>query len=315
MQYSNLEGCCIYAGVDEKKTPREHLGEPIYQLIEGRAEESSKRLEKLPWHWSIAAFALATCVYGMVTDWPTIAWALMGLVGLGAFGQGLNLVRKRYEPTIDEMLAVAENEEQRSFALKTEELRRRMALGTEKGGAYGTETVQGALSGHTSFPHIHPSLYMCDHGRLLLIKDQGFEAVRTWRRKPSGPIWLTFSTLAETSAVTSRTIVKNEDRDVALAQIEWLRSQVATHGERANAFREKLDFMEGMIKYKGRSLDAIAAQLREDGLRNASEQTLKKLSSGASTSFSTYLKHIDLSGFPMTPPEPDGTGSEPPANH
>ena len=314
-QYSNLQASCIYAGVDEQKTPRQHLGEPIYQLIECQAEESRKKLAKLPWLWAITFLTLAACFVGILTDRPAFAWALSGSIGLGTFGYGLNLVRKRYEPAMDEMLALAENDGQKWFALKTEELRRRMALGPEKGGAHGTETVQSAWGGHTRFRNIHPSLYMCDHGHELLIKDSGFEAVRTWRRKPIGPIQLTFSTLTESSDVTSREVVGNTDRALALSQIAWLRNQVATHGMQANGFREMLDLMEGMIKYHDRSLDARAAQLREDGKRQASLSTLKRLSSGQPTPFSTYLKQIDLSRFPTTPPEPDGTGSEPPANH
>lgn len=314
-QYSNLQLCCIYAGVDEQKAPREHLGEPIYQLIVGRAERSMSKLTKLPWYWSGAASAIAACAFGLVSDQPALAWASAGLVGLIALGLGLNLVRERYEPSTEELLALAQNDEQRSLVLKIEELRYRLSLGPEKGGILGTETVQSAVGGHTSFPRIHPSIYMCDHGRLLLITDSGFEAVRTWRRKPTGPIQMKFSAIGERLDLTSAIIANNPDKKLACAQINWLRNQVAGHGEKAAAFIEMLDLLEGMIENRGISLDAIAEQLREDRVAKASLSTLKKLSSGAPSPFSTYLKHIDLSGFPMTPPEPDRTGSEPPSNH
>jgi hypothetical protein len=264
-QYSNLQLCCIYAGVDEQKTPREHLGEPIFQLIINRVEQSRRKLKKLPWCWSTAASAFAACAFGLVSDQPALAWASAGLVGLIALGLGLNLVRKRYEPSTEAQLALAQNDEQKSFVLKMEELRYRLSLGPDKGGILGTQTVQSALGGHTSFPRIHPSIFMCDHGRLLLITDSGFEAVRTWRRKPTGPIQMTFSAIDERMDLTSAIIANNPDKKLACAQINWRRNQVTGHGEKAAAFTEMLDLLEGMIEKRGLSEYAMLARIVDAG--------------------------------------------------
>ena len=84
-QYSNLQACCVYAGVDEQKTPREHLGEPIYQLIVSRAEQSSRALAKLSWYWSSAGFAIVACAFGVVSDQPANPLDL-GVDELNIFG-------------------------------------------------------------------------------------------------------------------------------------------------------------------------------------------------------------------------------------
>jgi hypothetical protein len=93
-----------------------------------------------------------------------------------------------------------------------------------------------------------------------------------------------------------------------------MRDQVKSHGATAAGFVQMLDVMEGMVKYHDRSLEAVAAQLKEDRVSKASLEYVKKLSSGQPTPFSTYLKNIDLTEFPVKLCETDGTGSEPSEN-
>ena len=304
-EYPNLRACSVYAGADEQKSPRQHLGEPIYLAIEKSAEESQKRLRIVPWLWGVAAAAFVTCFAGFAAGWPTIVWAIIGLTGLGIFARALNLARKRYEPSVEALLALAENEDQKSFLLEIDGLRSRLALGPVKGGAYASETLQSAWGGDSIVRQLRPSIFACDHALLLLIKEKGFEALRTRQRKPTGRITIHFSTIAEPIDISSRSIVLNKNPKHALSQIAWLRQRAENRGDKAAGFREMLDIMEGLVKYRGWSLEAIAAQLQQDGVPKASLEYVKKLNSGHPTPFSTYLKHIDLTEFPATHDEAD----------
>ena len=93
-EYTNLRACCVYAGVDERKTPRQHLGEPIYLEIVSRAEKSRKLLSIIPYLWSGTAITFALFGIGMNAGWSGILTGCLGMGGLASLGWALKLGRR-----------------------------------------------------------------------------------------------------------------------------------------------------------------------------------------------------------------------------
>ena len=179
-EYTNLRACCVYAGVDELKTPRQHLGEPIYLEIINRAEESRKRLGRIPYLWSSTAIAFALFGIGMNAGWSGLLIWCLGMGGLTSFGWGLNLVRKPYEPTTQQLIGLAESADQIEFLMEIQDLRRRLGRERKTSGVWAVEIMPVARGGQANIRAVPASLFSSDHGLLLLLKEEGFEAVRTW---------------------------------------------------------------------------------------------------------------------------------------
>lgn len=319
-EYSNLQALCVYANVDRRRSPRQHLGEPVYSLIHKRANRFQFVRRALPLLWSAAGLAFVTFGTGMAAQWHPFLVGSIGMVAVTIFGLGLSLAKKTYEPTTKKLSDVAENEEQKSFIDAMDNLRDRLRLGVKDGSVSATITVQNALVGGVDILELKPQHFACDNSRLLLIEEEDFEAVRVRGRLLEGRIRIRFHTPPKTVAISSALILDEKNpRDLALHQIAWLRRKVQGHGQTANDFLKMLDVMEGMVQLRQEeqgsrkwTLAAMASEFERKKVPNASYEYLKKLNAVHPTPFSTYLKHIDLTEFPMALAETTGTGSEPP---
>lgn len=243
-EYTNLRACCVYAGVDELKTPRQHLGEPIYLEIINRAEESRKRLGRIPYLWSSTAIAFALFGIGMNAGWSGLLIWCLGMGGLTSFGWGLNLVRKPYEPTTQQLIGLAESADQIEFLMEIQDLRRRLGRERKTSGVWAVEIMPVARGGQANIRAVPASLFSSDHGLLLLLKEEGFEAVRTWGRRPTGRILIGFSAaVSPTTTITSQTLLQIENQPLFALQIAWLRDQAQDHSPATARFRQMLDLI------------------------------------------------------------------------
>lgn len=251
----------------------------------------------------------------MIAGWSGPLIGCLGLGGIASLGWALKLVRKIYEPTTQQLMMLAENNDQIEFLMEIEDLRRRLGSERKTSGVWAVEIMPVARGREANSRTVPISFFRCDHGRLLLLKEEGFEAVRTGGRRPTGRILIGFSAaVSPTTTITSQTLLQIENQPLFALQIAWLRDRAQDHSPAAARFCRMLDVIEGMYKYRSWPLDALATQLTDEQVAKASLATVKKLNAGLPTPFSTYLTRIDLTDFPLKLGEPVGAGSEPSAN-
>lgn len=85
-------------------------------------------------------------------------------------------------------MMLAENNDQIEFLMEIEDMRRRLGIERKTSGVWAVEIMPVARGSEANSRTVPISFFRCDHGRLLLLKEEGVEAVRTRGRRPTGRI-------------------------------------------------------------------------------------------------------------------------------
>jgi hypothetical protein len=158
------------------------LETPAEELIGPKALELLKRRAKR-WRWqSYKASALLGLAFSAGAFSVTAlsvrnggVWAIISTLGaLASVGGAIAIRRKRYEPTLAELLRTAESDDQRRCIHLLEAYRDALAKGETKAHYYDPTPQADKPEGR----QVSPAAFGADHGRLLILTNDHAWAVR-----------------------------------------------------------------------------------------------------------------------------------------
>jgi hypothetical protein len=295
----NCEALAVYCGKHYRTTPVVLFGEPAFSAIVNAPKRSRGKVIASKF---LMGGGITTALLIAALPIGTTASVISGLLAIGAlcaFGLGIKLHHQKYEPSEQQLRDLAENDEQIQNLECLFQWRALLAEGH-------FEMIEVIPISSRKFPNGRPvdrRILKDDHGLIPLVKEEGFDGIRTRGRIPFGRIKIGSGHSRASTHLTSADLVNEPDSTLFEARMLWLTEAAKPFGARADNFMHCLEIIRQLRKYKleqkQRKLHDIAMQINQDGVTSAQLSLVKKLNSGSSDSpFARFLPNIDLTGLP-----------------